>query len=169
MASQKEIAEHLDLSGRQVLRLLKAGVLPTAKGQGGYPVDDCRRAYIRYLRGLHRKQVQEPGGLDRAISPIDQARIRELQERADNISLKNAQLRRELAPLPVITYVLNKIAAQIGPLLDSIPAKVKARLPRITAAELEIIKREIIKSQNAAARVSVELDEYLSDHADREP
>ena len=165
MATQKEIAEHLDLTPRQISNLTRGGALPGAKGAGGYSIDDCRLAYIRYLRGLHRGQVQAPEP-EAPESSLNEARIRNLNADTEQKNLKNAQLRRELAPLPVITYVLNKIAAQIGPLLDSIPAKVKARLPRITAAELEIIKREIIKSQNAAARVSVELDDYLRDNED---
>ena len=50
MATQTEIGDHLDLSARQVRNLVKNGILPPGKGTGGLNLDDCRRAYIGYLR-----------------------------------------------------------------------------------------------------------------------
>jgi phage terminase Nu1 subunit (DNA packaging protein) len=74
--------------------------------------------------------------------------------------LKNAQARRELAPLDLLSWTLTKVGAQIGAILDSIPLKVKNILPKLSAAEVEHIRREVVKAQNAAASVTVDLDEY---------
>jgi hypothetical protein len=46
MATQAQIAEHLDLSERRVRDLVVEGVL-----QKGADLDQCRVSYIRYLRG----------------------------------------------------------------------------------------------------------------------
>ena len=77
--------------------------------------------------------------------------------------LKNAQLRRELAPISLIEWTLGKVGNQIGAVLDSIPLKVKKVVPRLTAVEVEHIKREVVKAQNAAARIAVDLDEYYDE------
>ena len=59
MATQSEIASHIDLSTRQISNLLKRGILPPAIARGGLNIDACRLAYIRYLRGMGRNQISE--------------------------------------------------------------------------------------------------------------
>lgn len=49
MASQAEIARHLDLSQAAVSQLIRDDILPTAP-RGEFDVDACRVAYIRHLR-----------------------------------------------------------------------------------------------------------------------
>ena len=58
MATQKEIAEHLDLTDRYIRKLIASGVLPAANGKGTYDLDVYRLAYIRYLRGVASGQVR---------------------------------------------------------------------------------------------------------------
>lgn len=64
MATQKEVAEHIDLSDRQVRNLIKQGVLPSSKGPSGLDKEACRISYIRYLRGLANGQVQDGPDMD---------------------------------------------------------------------------------------------------------
>ena len=95
---------------------------------------------------------------------VDEARREQMllvREQREGQSLKNAQLRKELAPVSAIEWVLGRVGAQISAILDSIPLKMKKVLPRLTAAEIEMMKRELVKAQNAAARVTVNLDEYF--------
>jgi len=149
MATQKEVGANIDLDERQVRNLLKQGVLPASKGSGGYDVDACRIAYIRHLRGRASRQIRpeiEDGSLD-------DSRRRNLDADTALKELKKLQLMRELAPISVIESVLGNVGTRISAILDSIPAKVRRRLPKLTAAEVEIMKREIVKAQNAAADV----------------
>jgi phage terminase Nu1 subunit (DNA packaging protein) len=46
MASQIEIAAHLNLSDRQIRNLVADGVLPASRGRGGMDLDACRLAYV---------------------------------------------------------------------------------------------------------------------------
>jgi len=85
-------------------------------------------------------------------------RARLTKEQADGQSLKNAVTRRELAPVDMLEYALSNISEQVNSILESIPLKVKNRLPTLTAAEVEIIGREIIKAQNAASKVQLDFD-----------
>lgn len=74
--------------------------------------------------------------------------------------LKNAQTRRELAPVGLIEWTLSRIGGQIAAHLESIPLNVKKRNPGLPARAIEDVKREVVKAQNMAARVTVDLDEY---------
>ena len=94
----------------------------------------------------------------------DLERARLTKEQADGQELKNAQARRELAPIDLIEWTLGRFAAQVCPLLEAIPQKVKRRVPSLKSAEVEIIKREIIKAQNMASKITVNVDAYSADH-----
>lgn len=74
--------------------------------------------------------------------------------------LKNQQLSKELAPVSVIEYVVGKAGAQISAILDALPMQIKKRNSKLTATDIEVIKREIVKAQNAASQMTVDLDEY---------
>lgn len=74
--------------------------------------------------------------------------------------LKNQQLSKELAPVSVIEYVVGKAGGQISAILDALPMQIKKRNSKLTATDIEVIKREIVKAQNAASQMTVDLDEY---------
>lgn len=169
MAEVSEVADHLDLGVRQVKNLIKSGALPPSRAGrrgAGYDLDACRVAYIRYLRGIANRQVKPPpeetpgsGG----VADVNLARARNLEADTRIKILKEAEIRRQTAPIAVIRWVLSRVAAQISAALEPVPGKVKRRLPKLTAAEIEIIKREIVKAQNMAARVTVDLNDYDPD------
>ncbi len=84
---------------------------------------------------------------------------RKLRADADAQEMKNAVTRRELAPVELLEWALASIAEQVNSILDSIPLKLKKRVPHLKAAELEIAKREIIKAQNAASKAQLPWDQ----------
>lgn len=107
MATQKEVADHIDLSVRQVQNLLKSGVLPTAVGKG-LDVEACRLAYIRHMRGKVTGQVaSSPGELDaqeeRARLTHHQANIAALEEQ----ELSGELLRRDSVVAEVTEAIAN--------------------------------------------------------------
>lgn len=90
MASQQQIAAHLDLTPRRVRDLVKNGVLPPSKGPGGYDLDATRTAYIRYLRGVGTGQTHE-GEVCDLVAERQRLEVRKLElqvaaaERADRV------------------------------------------------------------------------------------
>ena len=106
--------------------------------------------------------AQDAGGREDGPDALEAEREKTLLTREQRIGqeLKNAQTRRELAPVQVIEWTLSRIGSQISAIFDSIPLKVKKLMPKLSASEIELIKREVVKAQNAAARVTVDLDEY---------
>lgn len=91
---------------------------------------------------------------------FDREKARETKERADNLELKNAQIRRETVPVELMSWTLGKIGSQMSAILESIPVKIKRRMASLGATEVDIIKGEVAKCQNLCAEVKVNFDEY---------
>ena len=87
-------------------------------------------------------------------------KLRLTRAQADWQELKNAQTRRELAPIKLIEYVLADAGRQITAIMDTLPSQLKKRNPKLTATDLEIIRREIAKAMNICADIQVDLDAF---------
>lgn len=72
-------------------------------------------------------------------------------------AIKEQELLGQLAPISVLEWALSSICSQIGATLETLPAKLKRRLPQLNAADLEIIRKEIAKTRNSAAAVRLDL------------
>lgn len=171
MATQIEVAAHIDLSDRQIRTLVTDGVLPASKGAGGLDIDACRLAYIRYLRGMNsgqvRPEVLPPSeGIDPdAEARLTQERLRLTSAQAEGQELKNDITKRKSVPTGFATHVLSRLAAEIGSILDTLPMTLKRRHPDLEVRHIESVQRELAKARNRAAtlddRLPGLLDEYL--------
>jgi phage terminase Nu1 subunit (DNA packaging protein) len=95
MATQEQIAEHLDLSKRRVQDLMVEGVL-----RKGADLDQCRVNYIRYLRS-------NASGQHTGATPIladGRARLVKLQ--GDKVELELAELRGEVVRADDVARVM---------------------------------------------------------------
>lgn len=90
----------------------------------------------------------------------DREKARLDKERADGQALKNAVTRGELIPTDAAMYIFGEMGAEISSILEVIPAKLKRRVPILKAADINAVKKEIVKAQNIAADVAAGLDEY---------
>jgi phage terminase Nu1 subunit (DNA packaging protein) len=88
MATQKEIALHLDLSDRTVRDLMASGIIPR-----GADLDTARVSYIR----RRREQAAGRGGVGGLNLADERARLTRLQSEKAEIEI--AKLREELVPL----------------------------------------------------------------------
>lgn len=173
MATQVEVAAHLDLSDRQVRNLLADGVLPGSKGAGGLDVDACRMAYIRYLRGLSsgqvRRETPEVAGDDidpLAEAKLTQERLRLTSAQADTAELKNEQLRRKLVPVEFLSFALPKVVAPIATSFDTLLMNIRRRAPDVPPRVLDIIEREAVKTRNECARFGENVPELIDEFLD---
>lgn len=172
MASQLEVAAHLNLSERQIRNLLTSGVLPASRARIGLDLDGCRVAYIGYLRGLSSGQIKaevtppgfEDGDPSLEIQLMEQ-RIRLTTAQAVAVEKKNQVEEQLLVPVGFAIYALSKIAAQLGSMLDTLPLKLVRKHPDMDPRHLESLTREIAIARNlsaeAAARLPDELNEYF--------
>jgi len=105
LATQTEVAEHLDLSEQRIRQLLKQGIIPASKGYGQMDLDVSRVAYIRYLRGAATGRVSEqPADLDAAYE-----RARKDAALADKAELEVMERKRLVVPANLIERAWDKM------------------------------------------------------------
>lgn len=157
LSTQAEFGELVGISQPAVSGLLSRGVL-TEGAVGGVWL----REYCAHLREVAAGRLAT-GDLDLATE-----RARLAKEQADKIAMQNAQARRELAPVVLITEVLAKAGTRVAGILEAIPGQVKRRLPDLPATEIEAIQREIAKARNVCAAIRLEDldDEPAADEPD---
>ena len=155
MATQQEIADHLDLSPRWVRKLVKEGQLPSSKGRGGYDFDACRLSYIRYLRGISTGQVAEPGASGEDDNE-DYSRLLE-KEKYREVKRRNDLEEKQVAPVSLLTDALAQAGNVIIPILESLPLIMKRHWPEITGDQTTMVKKAIAECRNAIADSKLEI------------
>tara|TARA_Y100000004_G_scaffold197143_2_gene270014 strand:- start:6818 stop:7330 length:513 start_codon:yes stop_codon:yes gene_type:complete len=144
MATQKDIAEHLDLSVKRVSELIRDGILPSKKGRSPLNIDVCRFAYISYLRKLGQYNKKSGTG------DIAEAKTRLTQAQADKAELEVSELEAKLIPAELVAdtwidYVANARAKLLG--LPSRIAHQVITVDKYAEAE-EIIKEQVHEALN---------------------
>lgn len=145
IVTQKQFGELVGISQPAVSDLLSRGVMTEGSVVGDWLLDYCLNL---------REQAagrSASGDLDLATE-----RARLAREQADKIAMQNAQTRRELAPVVLMTEVLAKAGTRVAGILDAIPGQVRRRLPTLPASEIESIAREIAKARNLCAAIRLE-------------
>lgn len=117
-----------------------------------------------YELGLRDGKQSLPDDAAQIMVGQEKARLDLTREQAEGQRLKNAQMRRELAPVEMITFALGSLASQVSSILGTLPAKIKRSMPKLSAEEIRLIKTEIVKAQNACAKeLQVEWDDFGAD------
>ena len=125
-----------------------------------YDSADCIKWFAEYR--IAQRLGESSEGRDYLDKDREQARFAKAQ--ADGKEIDNQIKRGELAPATFMTTALANVAAQITAVLDSIPQKLKRHVPKLTASDIDLVKREIAKTQNAAASIDVDLNELIEDY-----
>lgn len=128
-------------------------VIAVGRGKGNKTEYDPRAVFLWGVRKYGTADV------------IDVDRERALNLRADTRlkELKEQQLRNELAPIELLSSALATLASQVSAILETIPGKLKRSLPQLTATDLDIAKREIVKCLNACADIALDIETTNSD------
>lgn len=135
----------------------KWGVEPVAKigRETFYRANDVLQNRLdRQAEKYEKEQPTEKSDID-----FFKARARLIKEQADAQELKNQIMREEVAPVTTLRDALARVCEQVNSILEAIPLKVKNRVPALKAKDVEIIKREIVKAQNAASHSDIDFDD----------
>lgn len=122
MASQADVAEHLDLSDRSIRELRDKGVFRD-NGRGQWDLQECRIAYIRHLRERAAGRVDENGD-DADGFNLKRERALLIREQRERVAIANAKERGELVPLADFNAAVLSVIALVKGRLLRIPAKV---------------------------------------------
>jgi len=137
MATQRDLAEHLDLSVKRISELIRDGILPSKMGRSPLNIDVCRIAYISYLRKL--------GGYNKrsGTGDIAEEKTKLTAAQARKAELEVEELEGNLIPAQLVEdtwsdYVSNARAKLLG-----IPSRVAHQVITVDKyAEAELIIKE---------------------------
>lgn len=147
--TQGEFGSLVDISQQAVSDLVRRGVLPE-----GAPACEWLIAYCAHLRGIAAGR-----GGDGALE-LTAERARLAKEQADRIAMQNALARKEQMPTYLLEEILARASSRAGRILDTIPGKLRRRLPQLGSADLAAVTQIVAAARNAAAKVSLtDLDE----------
>lgn len=118
MASQREVAEHLDLSTKRISELIRDGILPSKMGRSPLNIDVCRIAYISYLRKLGGYNKRSGGG------DIAEEKTRLTKFQADKAELEVNQLEGKLIPAQLVQDTWTDFVANVRAKLLGLPSRI---------------------------------------------
>tara|TARA_B100000900_G_scaffold410492_1_gene428401 strand:+ start:417 stop:944 length:528 start_codon:yes stop_codon:yes gene_type:complete len=147
LATQRELAEHLDLSPQSVTDLVRKGVFIIKRGRSPVNIDACRVAYINYLRKAARYTKKDGTG------DIGEEKTRLTRAQADAAELKVSELEGELIPAKLVEDTWTDVAAVIRVQLLALASKIAHLvLASKTYQEVEaIINKEIYETLDELA------------------
>lgn len=144
--TQPEIAEHLDMSDRNLRDLLQS--LDLDHKQASLPA--IRVAYIRRLREQAAgRQGSEIGGLD-----LVQERAALAREQRLGIEIKNAVLRGEFAPIALLSEVLATASQSVVERFEQLPGQLNKACPDLPDAARDVVMVALASARNEWVRAT---------------
>jgi len=146
--AQKELSKYLDLSGERIRQLRQDGIfdgfVSGTLARPKFDSDGCRIAYIRMLRESAQTKKTTPEN-----EQYNEAKTRLTIEQADKAALENQKSRRELIPIDEVTNGLSMLMIEIRTHFQNMPAKLRSRLPRISAKDHKYIESQVAEYLNS--------------------
>lgn len=127
-----------------------------------------KRAHRKgYEAGFREGKNTAPEDVGDVLLDKERAELDWTKQRAEGQRLKNAAMRRELAPVRMVTWAISQAGGQIAAALGTIKGKVKRAQPELGNEALHEIEQVIVECQNTAADIKLDWDEFdESDLAD---
>ena len=159
MATQIELAKHLDLSDRSVRELRDKAIFPNAS-RSSLDLDDCRVSYIRHLRAMAARHAVGPASDD-----LTAERARLAREQADGQALRNGLTRSELL---VRAEVAQAVAAAFGLVRDrllGLGPRLAGQLARVNSPGecREILEVAITEALTELSEARIVGDDHAAD------
>lgn len=141
--SQEAFGDLVGISQPAVSDLMTRGVI-----QAGQPCGVWLLAYTAQLR----EQAAGRG----ADGELASERARLAREQADMVAMKNAQSRKELAPVLILEEVLALVTRQVATVLDGIGPQLRRNFPDLSGEQLKLIGGELARARQLAATVNLQ-------------
>ena len=147
MATNIEVAEHLDCSAEWVSRLKSQNILPSAPGKS-MNIDQCRIAYINYLRTKARMTSNTDDGT------ITEHKTRLTSAQADKAEMEVQVLSSSLIRADEVRSTWTEFVSNVRAKLLNLPAKLAHQvvgLEHYAEAE-ELLTNEIYETLNELSK-----------------
>ncbi len=142
--SAEVLGEWLGVSGTQVHRLARQGVIPRTDDKRF----DLRAAILAYA--THLRDVQR--GRTTTNPDLNAEKLRLARANAEKIELANAKVRGALVPVAEVESAWAAVLRDVRAAMLAIPARVQHRLGHLTTHDVQSIDREVRDALEEASR-----------------
>ncbi|TCP06576.1 terminase small subunit [Caldimonas thermodepolymerans] len=156
--TQAEFAQLVGISEAKVSQLVSEGVL--VRGESGQA---WLHAYCGRLREMAAGRMSESGGLD-----LVQERARLAREQADAVAMKNKIMRKEYAPVSLLSEVLASASQALAAKLEALPMQLKRASRNLSADDIAMLEREVARARNEWVEATSSLDLALGAPSDED-
>lgn len=94
---------------------------------------------------------------------IDYERYRLTKAQADAQELKNAREDGVVLETELFTFILQRVAQEISGILVRVPLTLQRKYPDISPSHLDVVKTEIAKASNVAAKAGENVGGWIDD------
>ena len=143
-ASAEEVGAWLGISGTQVHRLARQGVIPRTDDERF----DLRAAILAYA--AHLRDAQR--GRTTTDPELNAEKLRLARANAEKIELANAKVRGALVPVAEVESAWAAVLRDVRAAMLAIPARVQQRLGHLTPHDVQMIDREVRDALEEASR-----------------
>lgn len=98
-----------------------------------------------------------------SLSPVKEKAMLDREKRIGQ-ELLNDKMKGDVFPVVAAEFVFSKMGAEIAAILESLPAKIKRLMPKMTATQINVVKKEIAKARNSAVDINDKFDDFLEEH-----
>lgn len=171
--NKKRLAEIFNVDPRTIERWQSQGLPCASKGSKGIEsVFDTAMAIQWYAQRKlisKRKAPQRTGrfacGSESDLQPgtIDYERYRLTKAQADAQELKNAREDGVVLETELFTFILQRVAQEISGILVRVPLTLQRKYPDISPSHLDVVKTEIAKASNVAAKAGENVGGWIDD------
>lgn len=165
MANQKETAEHLGVSDRQVRNWHLLPGFPVPTGKGGYDLDKARFWYIAYLKNgraqKHGEYDEDEDEDEQYEREKKQLTLEEKRLKIDNNRHNLLIKQKQYAPIYIIELFCNRLSSGLATHFDACIGRIKRRHPDISIEHIETLKKEMALARNELADAEPDLSDFL--------
>ena len=146
--TQSQAASLLGVTARRLRQISQEQNPPPQDSKGQYTTKE-------YGVWLMARAVKDIVGDDEVLTPQqEKARLDRL--RGDRVEHDLSVEKGESVSMEILAWALAHIAGLINSVLDSLPLRLKKRCPKLTAKDIEYIRRVIVKLQNEISQVNLD-------------
>lgn len=109
------------------------------------------KVYFESSKALQLKSAKVSKGDEDYTQLLEEEKHRKLKR-------ENDLAEEEVAPVTLLTDALEKVAAQIVPIMDSLPLEMKRMNPKLSGHDIMLVKKCIARSRNAIADAKIDLE-----------
>ncbi|WP_113650083.1 terminase small subunit [Escherichia albertii] len=172
--NKKRLAEIFNVDPRTIERWQSQGLPCVSKGSKGIEsVFDTAMAIQWYAQRetdieneKFRKELADlRAAAESDLQPgtIDYERYRLTKAQADAQELKNAREDGVVLETELFTFILQRVAQEISGILVRVPLTLQRKYPDISPSHLDVVKTEIAKASNVAAKAGENVGGWIDD------